>query len=160
MRPALSIALAISASASAAGLYPELDMHGVRYESACIYTNWKATQELLVSASKGKNPSGLLNLVKTWLCDSGPRADQILRRSAATKIQLTSQQTGIIGQKHSHIPPSSVRALGGKVWDVDVERATNKVSVKYYPNEACAASGTFAHRNGQWRLITVSEACD
>lgn len=135
-------------------------MHGVRYESACFDYNWKATQDLLVSASKGRNPSGLLNLVRTWLCESGPRADQIIRRSAAANIELTSEQTGVIGQKHSHIPPSAVHTLGGKVWGVNVERANNKVSVKYYPNEACAASGTFAHRNGQWRLITIIEACD
>lgn len=160
MRRSIFIALAIATSTSAASPYPNLEIHGISYESACIESNWKEIQELLESASKGRNTRSLLSLVRTWLCESGPRANQFVRSNATSKIRVTSEQTGIIGQENSYAPSSSVQALGGNVWGVIVQNAANKVGLSYYPNEACAASGTFSYRNGKWLLTALGEACD
>lgn len=145
MRCAIPIALAITASTGVAAPYPALVIHDVIYESACVDSNWKETQAFLVSASNGKNPIDLLNLVKTWICESGARADEAVRRRAAANIRLTFEQTGIMGQQHSDLSPSSVHALGGNAWGVVVESEISKVKISCFPNEACAASGTFAY---------------
>ena len=160
MRCSIFIALALATSTSAASPYPNLEIHGISYASACVESNWKEIQELLESASKGRNTRSLLSLVRTWLCESGPSANQFVRGNAASRILVTSEQTGIIGQENSYVPSSSVQALGGNVWGVIIQYSADKVGVSYYPNEACAASGTFNYRNGKWLLTALGEACD
>lgn len=160
MRLSVFIALAIETSMSAATPYPKLEIHGISYASACVESNWKEIQDSLESASKGRNTRSLLSLVRTWLCESGPSANQFIRGHAASKISVTSEQAGIIGQENSYVPSSSVQALGGNVWGVIVQKSADKVGVSYYPNEACAASGTFSYRNGKWLLTALGEACD
>lgn len=157
---AITVALAITASTSAASPYPSLDIHGMIYESACIDSTWKETHDLLAAASKGNSSSDLIKLVRTWLCESGPRANEVVRSSAPSRIRITSEQTGIIGQERGYLSRSSVHALGGQVWGVIVEQSADNVRVSYYPNEACVAAGTFAYRHGKWLFASMSEACD
>lgn len=139
---------------------PNLEIHGMTYESACTTQNWKVIHNSLNEVAKSQSPAQLTRLVRTWLCGSGAHADDFLRQNSLRQIPIRSEQTGIVGVAKSVTERSNISALGGRAWYVSVQGLGPHVTVSYLPNEACAASATFSVAKSHWRLAAMSEACD
>jgi hypothetical protein len=84
----------------------------------------------------------------------------LIRRQTQSNIALASEETGVVGKARTPASRLAISALGGKAWGVIVEASDGKINVSYYPNEACASSGTFAYKKGKWLLVSMDEACD
>lgn len=160
MRWTLRIAMALVPCVTHANSFPSIEIHGQRHESACNVPPWNLVQASLEEAAAGRSPKDLSLLVRTWLCGNGTQADATVRKSAKAKIPVVSEQTGIVGKERRHVDRSSLSALGGKAWEASVDAEGGRITVSYSPNEACAASGTFAYTRGKWLLVAIGESCD
>ena len=160
MKPFIVIAAALPPLAAVASSFPSIEIHSQTYESACNATQWKSIQESLEGFANGRGEKKLTTLVRTWLCESGRKADATIRRHAVARIPSTSEQTGILGSERSYVARSELSALGGRAWYASVQSSDGKVSVSYYPNEACVASVTFTYRREDWLFVSINGACD
>lgn len=154
------VALALVALVATAAEYPSIGIHGQDYPSACGTAEWADLEGALRTLATGRRPQQLVDLVRTYLCDEGPQADQRLQRRVAPYVRVTSEETGIIGQSHSRMERASVQALGGRAWGAGVEAQEGQVWVSFAPNEACATSTGFRHGRQGWTLYALNEACD
>lgn len=154
------VALGLVALVATAADFPSIGIHGQDYPSACGAAEWADLEGALRTQAEGRRPQQLVDLVRTYLCDEGPQADQRLQRRVAQYVRVISEETGIIGQSHSRIERASVRALGGRAWSAGVEAEEGRVWVSFAPNEACATSTGFRHGRQGWMLYALNEACD
>lgn len=154
------VTLGLAALVATAADFPSIEIHGQDYPSACGTAGWAELEGALRTRAEGRRPQQLVDLVRTYLCDEGPQADQRLQRWVARYVRVTSEETGIVGQSHSRMERASVQALGGRAWSAGVEAEDGQVWVSFAPNEACARSTGFRHGRRGWTLYALSEACD
>ncbi len=160
LRPLLCAAAAAASLPASAQEFPSLTIQSVFYESACVPSNWASIAAEINRAAIGKNPANLVRLTRVMLCESGANADEFLRRNAVPKIPVVAEETGSVGKSKSTIDRMSLSAYGGEAWSASIEAKGEKVSVSYYPNEACITSRDFSFRQGRWLLVSIADACD
>ena len=141
-----------------------LDVHGVEYANACTPDGRTALRKSVWRVARGRDASGAWRLVETLLCAPDTKAGRrYLNSVLAGEVRSLSWGTG-----QDEIS-ESVRRDGrlieallaeGEAWHATVESESTKISLNYYPNEACINTRTLSFVNRRWRLVKISEACD
>jgi len=140
--------------------FPQINIQGDTYASACSAPPWQAVTLEIHKAAAGRHPELLTAVIKNFLCGTGEAATLALHQSMPSSIEVISEETGTPGKRTSKRPRSEFSPLAGRAWQVSVQRTGAEVGLSYLPNEACAAVVRFRYSANAWRMVGFGEACD
>ena len=141
-----------------------LNVYGVEYANACTPHGRKALRKSVWRVAGGRDASGAWRLVETLLCAPDSKASRRYLTSVLP-AELRSVSGGTGQDEISELVKRDGRLIEallaeGEAWQATVEAESTKVSLSYYPNEACINSRTLSFVNRSWRLVKISQACD
>jgi hypothetical protein len=141
-----------------------LNVYGVEYANACTPHGRKALRKSVWRVASGRDASGAWRLVETLLCAPDSRASRrYLASVLPAEVRSVSEGTGQDEISESvRRDARLIEALlaEGEAWQATVKSESTKVSLSYYPNEACVNTRTLSFVNRKWRLLKISAACD
>ena len=141
-----------------------LNVYGVEYANACTPQGLKALRKSVWRVAGGRDASGAWRLVETLLCAPDSKAS----RRYLTSVLPAEVRSVSAGTGQDEISESVKRdgrlieslLAEGEAWQATVKSESTKVSLSYYPNEACINTRTLSFVNRRWRLLKISDACD
>ena len=147
-----------------AAIKKTLNVHGVEYANACTPQGRKALRKSVWKVSGGRDASGAWRLVETLLCAPDTKASRrYLTSVVPAEVRSVSEGTG--QDEVSELVRRDGRLIEallaeGEAWQATIKSKSRKVSLSYYPNEACINTRTLSFVNRRWRLFKISAACD
>ena len=141
-----------------------LNVYGVEYANACTPHARKALRKSVWRVEGGRDASGAWRLVETLLCAPDSKASRrYLTSVVPAKVRSVSGATGQDEvSEWVKRDGTLIEALlaEGEAWQATVKSESTKVSLSYYPSEACIHTRTLSFVNRRWRLLRISDACD
>lgn len=156
----LLLGCAAVALAAADERHQPLNIHGEAYPPACTKAEWRQLHGSVLEVAADRDAEQLSGAVRNYLCGAGQAAVRRLRSSLPARVLLVVSQTGTESDMKRLVPRAEISPLAGHAWGVSVGEESGQVVVSYYPNEACAASVSFAFRDRRWLLTRLRDACD
>jgi hypothetical protein len=145
--------------------YPILNVHGDDLPNSCSPSQKKKLQDFLTKQlNKNLNPDNAWRLIETMLCaEKTENNQQLIQHIVPSKIRLTTSASGdkdAIRWIKKDDDLIDTLMSKGQAWDAQFEFTTNKVILRFAPNEACMRTRTMQFIKNKWSLIAISEACD
>ena len=147
-----------------AAIKKTLNVYGVEYANACTPHGRKALRKSVWRVAGGRDASGAWRLVETLLCAPDTKASRrYLASVLPAQVRSVSEATGQdVVSEWVKRDGKLIEALlaEGEAWQATVKSESKRVSLSYYPNEACINTRTMSFVSRRWRLLKISHACD